>query len=60
MKIYKTAQAIILESEGKKFVTEHTDWDSFVNRVNLFDFLKSEIPKLIYFCVCRVFQTNLL
>lgn len=45
MKIYKTAKAIIIESEGKKFCTEHTDWDSFVNRVNLFEFLKSEIPK---------------
>ncbi len=45
MKIYKTAKAIIIESEGKKFRTEHTDWDSFVNRVNLFEFLKSEIAK---------------
>jgi 2-dehydro-3-deoxy-D-arabinonate dehydratase len=45
MKIYKTAKAIVIESEGKKFVTEHTDWDSFVNRVNLFEFLKSEVPK---------------
>jgi hypothetical protein len=45
MKIYKTAKAIIIESEGKKFVTEHTDWDSFVNRVSLFEFLKSEVPK---------------
>ena len=45
MKIYKTAKSIIIDSEGKKFVTEHTDWDNFVNRVNLFEFLKSEIPK---------------
>lgn len=45
MKIYKTAHSIILESEGKKFVTEHKDWDSLVNRANLFEFLKSEIAK---------------
>ena len=45
MKIYKTTDAILIESEGKKFITTHTDWDSFVNRDNLYSFLKSEIPK---------------
>jgi len=45
MKIYKTTQAIVLESEGQKFVTEHKDWDGLVNRANLFVFLKSEVSK---------------
>jgi len=43
MKIYKTQNAIVIESEENKFVSSHTDWDTFVNRDDLFDFLKKEI-----------------
>jgi len=43
MKIYKTQNAIVIESGENKFVSSHTDWDTFVNRDDLFDFLKKEI-----------------
>ncbi len=43
--MYRTAQAIVLESDEKKYIANHTDWDSFINRANLFEFLKSEISK---------------
>ena len=46
MKIYKTKSDIIIESESEKkfFVSRHNDWDTFVNRDNLHDYVKSEIP----------------
>ena len=43
MKIYKTQNAIVIESGENKFVSSHTDWDTFVNRDDLFNFLKKEI-----------------
>jgi 2-dehydro-3-deoxy-D-arabinonate dehydratase len=46
MRIYKTKSEIIIESESenKFFVSRHNDWDTFVNRDNLHDYIKSEIP----------------
>jgi len=45
MRIYKTKNEIIIESESEKkfFVSRHNDWDTFINRDNLHDYLKSEI-----------------
>lgn len=43
MKIYKTNDNFIIESEGNKFIARHKDWDTFINRDNLYEFLKSEI-----------------
>ena len=45
MKIYKTNDAIIIESDEKKYITAHKDWDTFVNRDNLYEFLRTEISK---------------
>ncbi len=45
MKIYKTSDAILIESDGKKFITDHKDLDTFINRDNLFEFLKAEAAK---------------
>lgn len=45
MKIYKTNDAIIIESDGNKFIVGYKDWDTFVNRDDLFEFLKAEISK---------------
>lgn len=45
MRIYKTKDNIVIESENKFFISRHNDWDTFVNRDNLHEFLKSEIPQ---------------
>ena len=46
MRLYKTKNDIIIESESEKklFVSRHNDWDTFVNRDNLHEHVKSEIP----------------
>jgi len=46
MRLYKTKSDIIIESESEKkfFVARHNDWDSFVNRDNLYEHVTSEIP----------------
>jgi 2-dehydro-3-deoxy-D-arabinonate dehydratase len=45
MNIYKTSESIILESEGNKFNTGRNDWDAFINRDDLYGFLKKEITR---------------
>jgi 2-dehydro-3-deoxy-D-arabinonate dehydratase len=43
MKVYKTASNIIIEAEGKKYKIGETDWDTFINRDNLADYLKTQV-----------------
>lgn len=45
MRLYKTKTDIIIESESEKkfFVSRHNDWDTFINRDNLFAYVKEEI-----------------
>jgi hypothetical protein len=45
MRLYKTKSDIIIESESEKkfFVSRHNDWDTFINRDNLFAYVKEEI-----------------
>lgn len=43
MKIYKTANAIVIEHEGKCFNSTMTNWDDFINRDHLFELLKAEV-----------------
>lgn len=46
MKIYKTTKAFIIENEGQYYSSKHTNWDSFINRDNLFQELQKEIHSL--------------
>ncbi len=46
MKLYKTSEGIIIESDQKFYQTLHQDWDSFANRDNLHQLIKAEIPQL--------------
>lgn len=46
MKLYKTTQGIILESGDSCFRLEGFEWDSLINRDDLFYFLKTQITKL--------------
>lgn len=46
MKIYKTKSVIIIDSEGALYNAGPADWDSFINRDDLANYVKSEIPKL--------------
>ena len=43
MKIYKTAQGIIIESESEFFRSKENDWNTLVNSENLFQKLKEEV-----------------
>lgn len=46
MKIYKTVNAIVIEDEGNCFISQHKDWDQFINRDHLFRLIKEEINGL--------------
>jgi 2-dehydro-3-deoxy-D-arabinonate dehydratase len=46
MKIYNTTQGIIIESEGQFFLAEEVNWDTFINRENLFQKISDEIIEL--------------
>jgi 2-dehydro-3-deoxy-D-arabinonate dehydratase len=43
MKIYKTNKGILIESEGKRYLSKHTSWDVFLNQENFYESVKAEI-----------------
>lgn len=46
MKIYKTDSNIIAEHEGECFLIENADWDSFINRDDLYQQLQIQVQSL--------------
>jgi len=46
MKIYNTTQGIIINDNGLFYLAEEVNWDEFVNRQNLFQFIKEELQHL--------------
>lgn len=46
MKVYKTLQGFVIENQGLYYLSRHQDWDSFINRENLFFELQREIQNL--------------
>lgn len=46
MKLYKTTKGFVIEDEEKYYLSEHTNWDNFINRDNLFEELKKDIQNL--------------
>lgn len=46
MKIYKSKKGIIIEHNSHFFLSFQSDWDSFVNRSNLFDTVSNELKEL--------------
>jgi 2-dehydro-3-deoxy-D-arabinonate dehydratase len=46
MKIYKTNIGIVIEAHHKFYLSAHSNWDNFINRDNLYDFLDREIAFL--------------
>jgi 2-dehydro-3-deoxy-D-arabinonate dehydratase len=49
MKIYKTNKGILIESEGKNYLSKHTSWDVFLNQENLYESVKAEILEATLF-----------
>jgi 2-dehydro-3-deoxy-D-arabinonate dehydratase len=49
MKIYKTNKGILIESEGKSYLSKHTSWDVFLNQENLYESVKAEILEATLF-----------
>lgn len=43
MKIYKTKEGIIVESNGSFYLSQQADWDGFINRSSLFQKINEEI-----------------
>ena len=43
MKLYRTTQGIIIESNGQYYRAAGRDWDTYINRDNLYDIISSEI-----------------
>lgn len=46
MKIYKSTRGIIVDRDGDLFLSNTTDWNSFINRPSLFQKVSSEIRDL--------------
>ena len=46
MNLYKTKQGIILQNDGKSYILKG-EWDSLVNRNNLFQFLSGELKTIL-------------
>ncbi|EOZ98439.1 Fumarylacetoacetate hydrolase family protein [Indibacter alkaliphilus LW1] len=46
MKLYKIAKGIIIEFNEKYYFKSSLDWDNFVNKDNLYQQIKAEIPQL--------------
>jgi 2-dehydro-3-deoxy-D-arabinonate dehydratase len=46
MKIYNTTQGIIIDHNGQFFLAEEVNWDSFINRPQLFNKVSEEIKHL--------------
>ena len=46
MRIFRTTQGNVIESDGQYFLSASSNWDSFLNRDDLFQALKSEIQSL--------------
>ena len=46
MKIYKTKRGIVIEYAGSYFLSQESDWDTFVNRSRLLSAILSEINTL--------------
>lgn len=46
MKLYRTRQGIVIESEGHFYRALQTDWDLYTNRDDLFDALTADIQTL--------------
>lgn len=43
MKIYKTANKILIESNGSIYVSKHESWDAFLNQENLYESVRGEV-----------------
>lgn len=46
MKIYKTKQGIIVESAGKFYLSTESNWDTYVNRDDLYEQVSKEVATL--------------
>ena len=46
MKIYRTEQGIVIDQEGKYFNVRDEDWDKFINRKNLHQYVSGKIKTL--------------
>ncbi|MFT5883974.1 MAG: 2-dehydro-3-deoxy-D-arabinonate dehydratase [Arcticibacterium sp.] len=47
MRLYKTGKGFIIENEGQYYLSKEINWDSFINRKDLFLAINSEIDKLV-------------
>ena len=45
MRIFKTADAILLEHEDQCYVSRETEWDQYINRDDLYEQLLAEIAQ---------------
>jgi len=46
MKLYNTTQGIIIDNNGRFYLAEEVNWDEFVNRQNLFQYVTGELQHL--------------
>ena len=46
MKIYNTKRGIVIDNEGQYFLSNQTNWDTFINRQGLFAAVSAEIGSL--------------
>jgi len=46
MKIYRTSQGIVIESDGQFFLSNNHNWDNYINRDNLYHEVLNEVQSL--------------
>jgi 2-dehydro-3-deoxy-D-arabinonate dehydratase len=46
MKLYRTAEALVVEADDQFYLTTHTDWDTFVNQPDLHAAMQATIAEL--------------
>ncbi|WP_439583568.1 fumarylacetoacetate hydrolase family protein [Dyadobacter bucti] len=46
MRLFNTREGILIEADGRYYISKNTDWDSYINRDELFALVSEEIAKL--------------
>ena len=61
MKLYRTLQGIVIESDANFYRSPQTDWDAYINRDDLFDAITSDLQILSADAsLNKIIQTDLL
>ena len=58
MKIYRTTKGIVINHQDEFYKVEDLDWDSLVNRDDLYSFVRSRISGMTTFSVSEFWENE--